>query len=161
VHVNDRQVVQALRYYHDLAPEDSLNVRLFRRRFTQPVAGDAVEPLPAGRCVAVPLFEALPPGADTGRIHDEPRGWFEYYRWLFRIVPSGERVAAPAIAQHRLPAGPVLLIQAGPAVEYDGMDGFFRASGLPPLAAWLEENRETLRDQVEPVWLGAPPAASS
>jgi hypothetical protein len=63
--------------------------------------------------------------------------------------------------QRRLPAGPVLLIQSGPPVEFDGMAGFFAASELPALGAWLEANRETLRGKIDPVWIDGTTAGPS
>lgn len=159
IQLNGRQVIQALRYYFDLEPEATVNIKLARRCFVRTDAESTVEPLPAARCVAVPLSEALPPGGRTGRVYDDPLGWLGYYRWLFRLEIHEGRLRAPAVTVRRLPSGPPLLEQEGPPVEFrdlaDFFDSFGRGERLDEFGAWLEANRAALRGRVDPVWLGA------
>lgn len=157
IQLNGRLVTLALRYYYDFTPDRSMNVKLYRRRFVRPEWRAPLDDLPAAGCLVIPLAEVLPPG-ETDRAHDDPVGWFDYYRWLFRIEIEGDRVRVRPVTLSKPPGAPELVVQRGAPAAFAGMSGLFEslrgAGRLAALGEWLEANRAVLDGKVDPVLLG-------
>ena len=84
--------------------------------------------LPAEDCVVIPVQDLLPRRRGEREHFRNPRQWFEFLRWVFRLEADEKRgvLRCPAVSPLRHPGGTVYLLQSGATIELKGLRDFCR-----------------------------------